>query len=120
MDNKKDKKSKPLKLSSSGRLQIRKNLGPSAERQKAGNNNKTIQMRSSSGCSFKCSFCTYPVSSKGFHPAEMDYLKAQLDIIGKMKIENLIFIDDTPNFPTNRFIAMLKLLKEYIFDGTLL
>ena len=44
MDNKKDKKSKPLKLSSSGRLQIRKNLGPSAERQKAGNNNKTIQI----------------------------------------------------------------------------
>ncbi len=44
MDNKKDKKSKPLKLSSSGRLQIRKNLGPSTERQKAGNNNKTIQI----------------------------------------------------------------------------
>ncbi len=43
MDNK-DKKNKPLKLSSSGRLQIRKNLGPSAERQKTGNNKKTIQI----------------------------------------------------------------------------
>ena len=44
MDNKKDKKSKPLKLSSTGRLQIRKNLGPSADRQKNGNSKKTIQI----------------------------------------------------------------------------
>ncbi|MDC6448205.1 translation initiation factor IF-2 [Alphaproteobacteria bacterium] len=44
MDNNKDKKNKPLKLSSSGRLQIRKNLGPSGDRQKAGNNKKTIQI----------------------------------------------------------------------------
>jgi len=78
-------------------------------------NNKTIQLRSSSGCSFKCSFCTYPVSSKGFHPAEMNYLKAQLEIIKNMDIENLIFIDDTPNFPVTRFKAMLSLLKQYNF-----
>jgi anaerobic magnesium-protoporphyrin IX monomethyl ester cyclase len=78
-------------------------------------NNKTIQLRSSSGCTFKCSFCTYPVSAKGFHPAEMDYLKAQLDLIKEMNIENLIFIDDTPNFPTQRFISMLKLLMQYNF-----
>jgi len=78
-------------------------------------NNKTIQLRSSSGCTFKCSFCTYPVQSKGFHPAEMDYLKAQLEIIKYMDIENLIFIDDTPNFPIPRFKAMLELLKQYDF-----
>jgi len=78
-------------------------------------NNKTIQLRSSSGCTFKCSFCTYPVQSKGFHPAQMDYLKAQLEIIKHMDIENLIFIDDTPNFPVPRFKAMLELLKKYDF-----
>jgi len=78
-------------------------------------NNKTIQLRSSSGCVFKCSFCTYPVSSKGFHPAEMDYLKAQLDRIKYLNIENLIFIDDTPNFPADRFVSMLKLLMQYDF-----
>ena len=44
MDNNKDNKNKPLKLSSSGRLQIRKNLGPSGDRQKTGNNKKTIQI----------------------------------------------------------------------------
>ena len=44
MENNKDKKNKPLKLSSSGRLQIRKNLGPSADSQKTGNSKKTIQI----------------------------------------------------------------------------
>ena len=44
MNSKKNKKNKPLKLSSSGRLQIRKNLGPSGDRQKAGSNKKTIQI----------------------------------------------------------------------------
>jgi len=44
LDSKKDKKNKPLKLSSSGRLQIRKNLGPVANSQKSGNSKKTIQI----------------------------------------------------------------------------
>ncbi len=44
MDNKKDKKNKPLKLSTTGRLQIRKNLGPSSDRQKSDKNKKTIQI----------------------------------------------------------------------------
>ena len=44
MDKDKDKKKKPLKLSTSGRLQIRKNLGPSGEKSNAGSNKKTIQI----------------------------------------------------------------------------
>tara|TARA_Y100001970_G_C14252617_1_gene872939 strand:+ start:4045 stop:6270 length:2226 start_codon:yes stop_codon:yes gene_type:complete len=40
----KDKKKKPLQLSSSGRLQIRKNLGPTSDKQKSGSRNKTIQI----------------------------------------------------------------------------
>ena len=44
MDKDKSKKNKPLKLSSSGRLQIRKNLGPAGENKTSGNNKKTIQI----------------------------------------------------------------------------
>ncbi len=44
MDNKKDNKKKPLKLSSSGRLQIRKNLGPAGENSRSPANKKTIQI----------------------------------------------------------------------------
>ena len=44
MDKSKDNKKKPLKLSSSGRMQIRKNLGPSGEKPKSEGNKKTIQI----------------------------------------------------------------------------
>jgi len=44
LDKDKSKKNKPLKLSSSGRLQIRKNLGPAGENKTSGNNKKTIQI----------------------------------------------------------------------------
>ncbi len=43
MEKDKGNKKKPLKLSSSGRLQIRKNLGPSGEKSSSGNK-KTIQI----------------------------------------------------------------------------
>ncbi len=44
MDKSKDNKKKPLKLSSSGRMQIRKNLGPSGDKSKSTGNKKTIQI----------------------------------------------------------------------------
>ena len=44
MDKEKNKKNKPLKLSSTGRLQIRKNLGPTGDNQKTSANKKTIQI----------------------------------------------------------------------------
>ena len=44
MEKKKDNKKKPLKLSSTGRLQIRKNLGPSGDKTNVSGNKKTIQI----------------------------------------------------------------------------
>jgi translation initiation factor IF-2 len=44
LDKEKGNKKKPLKLSSSGRLQIRKNLGPSGDKVGSAGNKKTIQI----------------------------------------------------------------------------
>ncbi|MDC3022022.1 translation initiation factor IF-2 [Pelagibacteraceae bacterium] len=44
MDKEKGNKKKPLKLSSSGRLQIRKNLGPAGDKSRSSGNKKTIQI----------------------------------------------------------------------------
>ena len=44
MDRNKGNKKKPLKLSSSGRLQIRKNLGPAGDKARSSGNKKTIQI----------------------------------------------------------------------------
>ncbi len=44
MEKDKGNKKKPLKLSSSGRLQIRKNLGPTGDKARSSGNKKTIQI----------------------------------------------------------------------------
>jgi len=44
LEKEKGNKKKPLKLSSSGRLQIRKNLGPSGDKVRSSGNKKTIQI----------------------------------------------------------------------------
>ena len=44
MEKNKNNKKKPLKLSSSGRLQIRKNLGPTGDKPRGSGNKKTIQI----------------------------------------------------------------------------
>ncbi len=44
MEKDKGNKKKPLKLSSTGRLQIRKNLGPSGDKVRSSGNKKTIQI----------------------------------------------------------------------------
>ena len=44
MNKEKGNKKKPLKLSSSGRLQIRKNLGPAGDNARNSGNKKTIQI----------------------------------------------------------------------------
>ena len=44
MDKDKGNKKKPLKLSSSGRLQIRKNLGPAGDKARNSGSKKTIQI----------------------------------------------------------------------------
>jgi p-methyltransferase len=76
---------------------------------------ETIQLRISSGCPFKCSFCTYPILSKGYHKAPIETLKSQLDMLKQMNINSIVFVDDTPNVPMNRFIKILEILRDYNF-----
>jgi anaerobic magnesium-protoporphyrin IX monomethyl ester cyclase len=75
----------------------------------------TLQIRTSTGCPFKCAFCTYPVIAKGFQYSELDALRHQLEHIRQKPVEALIFIDDTFNLPVKRFKEILHILKEYKF-----
>lgn len=77
----------------------------------------TVQIRTSSGCPFSCSFCTYPVSAGGFHVNDPDMgLKVQLEKIrGINSISSLIFIDDTLNVPVSRFKKILDIMQGFDF-----
>jgi anaerobic magnesium-protoporphyrin IX monomethyl ester cyclase len=79
--------------------------------------NKTIQLRTSSGCSFSCAFCSYPETARGVHLMEVDrveeHIKSALKIPG---IQNIIFIDDTFNVPIPRFKEMCRMFAKYNFN----
>jgi len=79
--------------------------------------NKTIQIRTASGCPFSCAFCSYPTTAGGWKTQELDRVRQDLDSISRIPdIENIIFIDDTFNVPPHRFKELLKLFCEYDFE----
>ena len=43
--------------------------------------NQTIQMRTVSGCSFSCAFCSYPSTAKGLHTTELELVEKHLQKI---------------------------------------
>ena len=77
---------------------------------------KTIQVRTSSGCPFRCAFCSYPITAGGYHKNSVEDVGRQLDEIKQIKgIEAIVFIDDTLNVPKRRFREIVSLLKDYNF-----
>ncbi len=79
--------------------------------------NRTIQIRTASGCPFSCSFCSYPVTAGGWTTLDVDRVRAHLDSVMRIPgIERIIFIDDTFNVPNNRFRKLLKVFTEYDFE----
>ena len=79
--------------------------------------NKTIQMRTVSGCSFSCAFCSYPSTAKGLHTTELELVEKHLQkILNIKKVKTIIFLDDTFNVPVDRFKGLLKIFKKYNFE----
>jgi anaerobic magnesium-protoporphyrin IX monomethyl ester cyclase len=77
---------------------------------------KTVQIRTSSGCPFRCAFCSYPAVAHGFHHSSMEQIEKQLDAVRDMNsVEAIVFVDDTFNFPVSRFREIVSLLKKYDF-----
>jgi anaerobic magnesium-protoporphyrin IX monomethyl ester cyclase len=79
--------------------------------------NQTIQMRTVSGCSFSCAFCSYPSTAKGLHTTELELVEKHLQkILSIEKVRTIIFLDDTFNVPVDRFKGLLEIFKKYDFE----
>lgn len=77
---------------------------------------KTVQIRTTSGCPFECSFCSYPSTAHGHYPSTVESVRVQLEALREMEgVEAVVFIDDTFNVPAKRFLEILKLLKQHRF-----
>jgi hypothetical protein len=73
-------------------------------------------VESSRNCNFKCSFCSLTAEHNSYQTYDLDYLRRQLDSVGK-KVA-IVFADN--NFYGNNrayFAAKLELLKEYWKKG---
>lgn len=79
--------------------------------------NTTIQIRTSYGCPFACSFCSYPTTAREWTTLDIADIERHLDSISKIsRVKRIIFIDDTFNAPPKRFKQILSLLSKYQFE----
>jgi p-methyltransferase len=79
--------------------------------------NRTIQIRTASGCPFACAFCSYPTTAHGWKTLDSDRVRAHLDAISRIPgIDRIMFIDDTFNVPPHRFRELVRIFAEYRFE----
>ncbi|SFK44484.1 radical SAM protein [Falsiroseomonas stagni] len=79
--------------------------------------NRTIQIRTASGCPFACAFCSYPTTAGPWQTVEAEHVRAHLDSLMRIGgIDRVIFIDDTFNVPPHRFRELIKIFAEYDFE----
>lgn len=79
--------------------------------------NRTVQIRTASGCPFACAFCSYPTTAGPWQTVKTGQVRAHLDAVSRIPgVDRIIFIDDTFNVPPHRFKALLRLMMEYRFE----
>lgn len=79
--------------------------------------NRTIQIRTASGCPFACAFCSYPTTAGPWSTVESAHVRAHLDSVMRIaNIDRIIFIDDTFNVPPHRFRELIRIFAEYKFE----
>ncbi len=79
--------------------------------------NRTLQIRTASGCPFSCAFCSYPTTAHGWKTLDSERVREHLDAVRRIPgVDRIIFIDDTFNVPPHRFKELVKIFSEYQFE----
>lgn len=79
----------------------------------------TLNVRTSKGCPFACSYCGFPLRAEKYCYLSLDNIEILLDSINSLGcVQHINFIDDTFNVPKKRFKELLKLMirKNYTFS----
>ncbi len=78
---------------------------------------KIVPLRTSLSCPFACTFCNFPVYAGKYKFLDVDAIEKDLNEIRKLnKVEYIHFIDDTFNFPKDRFKKILKRMIKNKYD----
>ena len=70
-----------------------------------------VNTRTSVSCPFSCEFCSFPKSAGKYKSASMETIEHELDVLYSLgKVKGFSIIDDTLNFPPQRFKSILKMM----------
>lgn len=77
----------------------------------------SVYMRTSRGCCYACTYCTYPVFSGKYVCSDVSTIEKEMDILYSKGVKYITFIDDSFNIPNKRFIDICELMirKKYNF-----
>ncbi len=76
-------------------------------------------LRTAVSCPFSCRFCRYPEHAGKFQVMDTAALQTELDALAALpEVKSLYFIDDTFNFPVERFKEVLRMMIENRYPFT--
>jgi p-methyltransferase len=74
-----------------------------------------IHIRTARSCSFKCAFCSYPTIAGSLALMDLDNVIAMLHQAQDVGVKAMFFVDDTFNYPDDRFEQLInRMLDENI------
>ncbi len=76
---------------------------------------RVVYLRTSRGCPFSCSFCTYHINGGKFEQMALSTLEMEMRALCEQGVTHLMFVDDTFNVPASRFIEICKMMKRNRF-----
>jgi len=71
---------------------------------------RTLQLRTSVGCPFSCSFCSYPVLARGFYPIDLKEVELMLKALAGRGLSQLVILDDTVNISKSRLFDLGRII----------
>jgi radical SAM PhpK family P-methyltransferase len=73
-------------------------------------------LRTARSCPFVCAFCNYPAMAGAHILSSVDVIEHELKTLHEAGTQVLVFIDDTFNFPLDRFKQLLRMMIRHQFN----
>ena len=73
-------------------------------------------LRTARGCPFACAFCNYPTMAGAHALSSVEVIEREMISLHEKGTQMLVFVDDTFNFPLDRFKQTLRMMRRNRFE----